>query len=144
VRLRYVPNTDHGLSSPEAAANLLAWVQAVTRNYPRPRFYWRADRAQGTITLRTLDVPTKVVLWEAANPKARDFRLESIGPAWKSSLVDGHDGIYSVSMAAPEAGFKAFFLELTYPGPADLPLVFTTEVVVTPNVYPFEMPVVVQ
>jgi hypothetical protein len=46
-----------------------------------------------------------------------------------------------VSVPAPASGWSAFFLELTYPGPAvDLPLVFTTEVVVTPNVYPFPSP----
>ncbi|MCX6624823.1 MAG: hypothetical protein NTY38_27930 [Acidobacteria bacterium] len=43
-------------------------------------------------------------------------------------------------MPAPEAGFTAFFVELRFPGPDTLPLVFTTEVVVTPDVYPFEAP----
>lgn len=139
--LRYVPNTDHSLASPEAALNLLAWVQAVTANRPRPRFYWRAHRDQGSILLRVLDRPSKVLLWKAGNPKARDFRLESIGPAWRSAPVEGDNGIYFVEQPKPEQGWTAFFLELTYPGTAGgPPLVFTTEVLVTPDVYPFDPP----
>ncbi len=139
--LRCVPNSDHYLNTPEATANLVAWVEAILTNYPRPRFYWRADRPNGVITLRPVDKPTKVLLWQASNPKARDFRLESIGPAWKSAPVQPDDnGIYRVTMPAPGSGWTAFFLELTYPGPLDLPLVFTTEVVVTPDVYPFPAP----
>jgi PhoPQ-activated pathogenicity-related protein len=139
--LRYVPNTGHELSGIDAPLNLVAWVRAILENYPRPRFYWRADRQRGTILLRTLDQPEKVLLWQATNPKARDFRLESIGPAWQSSPVTPDEqGICMVTLAAPELGWSAFFLELTFPGPGGLPLVFTTEVVVTPDVYPFDAP----
>jgi PhoPQ-activated pathogenicity-related protein len=35
--LRFVPDTDHGMASPDAAANLVAWFRAVTQNSPRPR-----------------------------------------------------------------------------------------------------------
>jgi PhoPQ-activated pathogenicity-related protein len=79
-------------------------------------------------------------MWQATNPQARDFRLETIGPAWRSSPVTAENGVYRVSVARPASGYTAFFLELSYPGPSDLPLVFTTEVVVTPNVYPFAAP----
>src|ERR1035437_6928816 len=79
--LRFVPNTDHALGSLDAVANLVAWFRAVTLNYPRPRFYWRADREAGTLTVRVVDTPSQVLLWQASNPKARDFRLETIGPA---------------------------------------------------------------
>lgn len=138
--LRYIPNTDHGLSGLDAPLNLLAWAQAIVTNFPRPRFSWRADRASGAITLTAVDAPSRVLLWQATNPQARDFRLETIGAAWRSSTVSGENGIYRVAVDAPERGWRAFFLELTYPGPGDFPLVFTTEVVVTPNVYPFPPP----
>jgi PhoPQ-activated pathogenicity-related protein len=86
------------------------------------------------------DKPAKVLLWQATNPKARDFRLETIGAVWTSKLVTGENGIYSVAMAEPAAGYTAFFLELTYPGVSDAPMVFTTEVMVTPNTYPYDDP----
>jgi PhoPQ-activated pathogenicity-related protein len=138
--LRFVPNTDHSMSSPDAVTNLLAWIRAVTQNYPRPRFSWHADRSQGQLTVRTLNAPTQVLLWQATNPKARDFRLETLGPAWTSSPLTGANGIYQAAMPQPDQGYTAFFVELTFPGPNDMPLVFTTEVVVTPDVYPFDPP----
>lgn len=139
--LRYVPNTEHGIDdSPDAVANVLAWGQAMVQNFPRPRFYWKTIREEGKLLLRTIDKPTEVRLWQASNPNARDFRLQTIGPAWTSQPVTGENGIYLVTMPPPAAGYTAFFLELTYPGPGPLPLVFTTEVLVTPDTYPFPAP----
>ena len=141
--LRFTPNTDHSLGSLDVVANLVTWFGAVTQNYPRPRFYWRADRAAGTLTVRTVDTPSQVTLWQASNPKARDFRLETIGPAWTSTPLNGSNGIYTATVTAAK-GWTAFFVELRYPGPGpsanDNPLVFTTEVVVTPDVYPYGAP----
>jgi PhoPQ-activated pathogenicity-related protein len=137
--LRFVPNTDHGLASFDAIANLVSWFRAVTQNYPRPRFSWRADRKAGTLSVRVIDTPSQVMLWQASNPKARDFRLESLGPVWTSTPLTGSNGIYTATVTA-DPGWTAFFMELTFPGPADTPLVFTTEVVVTPDVYPFDAP----
>jgi PhoPQ-activated pathogenicity-related protein len=115
-------------------------VSRVTQNFPRPRFYWRADCKAGTLTVRVVDTPSQVMLWQASNPKARDFRLETIGPPWTSTLLTGTNGIYTATVAAADQGWSAFFAELTFPGPGDAPLVFTTEVVVTPDVYPFDAP----
>ncbi len=138
--LRFVPNTDHSLASLGAIANLVTWFHAVTSNYPRPRFYWTADRAAGSLTVRTVDTPTQVTLWQATNPKARDFRLETIGAAWTSTPVTGSNGIYRIVLPSPVPGWTAYLVELDFPGPDDSPLVFTTEVVVMPDIYPFPSP----
>jgi PhoPQ-activated pathogenicity-related protein len=138
--LRFVPNTDHGMSSPEAIANLVAWYRAVIQNYPRPRFYWRIDKTAGTMVVRAVDAPTKVALWKAGNPSARDFRLQTIGAAWSSTPLEGTAGVYTADISPPAGGWTAWFVELTFPGPSGAPLVFTTEVAVTPDVYPFASP----
>jgi PhoPQ-activated pathogenicity-related protein len=138
--LRYVPNADHGLNSTETVLNLASWLQAFKNCAPRPRFSWRVDRAAGTLVLNTVDRPDDVLLWQATNPKARDFRTETIGRAYASQAVKGEDGVYTVKVPAPESGFTAFFLELIYLDGEALPLKFTTEVVVTPDVYPFDPP----
>jgi PhoPQ-activated pathogenicity-related protein len=135
--LRFVPNTDHSMSSASAIANLATWFTAVTQNYPRARFYWHTDAASGTLTVRTVDAPAQVLLWQAADPAARDFRLETIGPAWTSTPLTGSNGIYTALVPPPAQGYAAFFVELSFPGPGGAPLVFTTEVVVTPDAYPF-------
>jgi len=136
--LRFVPNTDHYMSSPDAVVNLIAWFNAVTQNNPRPRFYWTADRAGGTLTVRVVDQPAQVTLWQASNPKARDFRLETIGPAWTSTPLQGANGIYTATLTTPQQGWSAFFVELSYNGADGSTLPFTTEVVVMPDTYPFQ------
>jgi PhoPQ-activated pathogenicity-related protein len=132
--LRYVPNTDHALA-PDVIVGLLSWFQSIVTGTPRPRFSWTSDRAAGIIRLETLDPPSQVMLWQATNPAARDFRLMTIGTAWRSSAVNGEHGIYVASVPKPDLGWTAFFLELTYPNS-----IFTTDVVVTPNLYPFPPP----
>jgi len=136
--LRYIPNTDHALS-PDAAPSILAWIEMVLRGEPRPRFFWQADRAAGRIRLRPVDRPKSVLLWKAHNPAARDFRLETLGPAWEAAPVEPVEGVYEASVEKPESGWTAFFLELTYDGPGGKPLVFTTEVVVVPDVCPADV-----
>jgi len=138
--LRYIPNTDHDMVSADTANNLLAWCHALLLNSPRPRFTWRSDPRGGSIVVRVVDTPTSVALWSASNPSARDFRLETIGPAWTSTPLEGDNGVYTATVPAPAPGWTAFFVELTYPGVSGLPLVFTTEVVVTPDLYPFPPP----
>ena len=138
--LRFVPNVDHSLGSLNVVINLVAWFKSIVGNVPRPRFYWTADRPGGTLTVRTVDQPSQVTLWQATNPKGRDFRLETIGPAWTSTPVTGTNGVYTIPLPAPAQGWSAYVAELSFPGPDNNPLVFTTEVVVMPDIYPFSAP----
>ena len=42
---------------------------------------------------------------QATNPDKRDFRLVSIGPAYKwSDVIDQHDGSYEAKIKTPEKG----------------------------------------
>ena len=138
--LRYVPNTDHSLQTPDVLLGMTSWFQAILTCTPRPRFYWKVDRGEGMIRLRTIDAPAEVKLWQASNPKARDFRLMTIGRAWTSAPVGGENGVYLATVPKPEQGWTAFFLELTYPSGGKYPWTFSTEVVVTPDTYPFSAP----
>src|SRR5205823_3865986 len=84
--LRYVPNTDHSLSNSDARQSLIAFYDLVLRRQPRPRFSWKFD-ADGSIRVDTLTRPIEVTLWQATNVTSRDFRLQSIGPAYRSTPV---------------------------------------------------------
>ena len=137
--LRYVPNTDHSLRNSDVPLGLLSFFQAVINGKPRPRFSWRTDK-DGTINVKVVDQPTEVKLWHATNPSARDFRLEKIGPVWKGQKVEAVKGHFSGKATKPEKGFTAYFLELTYPTSGKHPIKFTTDVKVTPDVYPFPAP----
>lgn len=138
--LRYVPNTDHSLRKSDAPEGLLAFYQAIVTGTPRPKFSWTRP-ADGSLVVTAESRPTRVRLWQATNPTARDFRLETIGPAWTATpLEPGPDGRYVGRVAPPAEGWTAFFVELTFPGQGEAPLVFTTDVRVLPDRYPFAAP----
>ena len=135
-----MPNADHSLKGSDAYETLEACYNAVLYKLPLPQFSWTLEK-DGAIRVTTKDTPSAVKLWQATNPDARDFRLETLGPVWQSTaLTDQGGGVYLAKVPKPPKGWTAFFVELTFPGPAGLPLVFTTEVVVTPDVYPFPAP----
>lgn len=134
--LRYVPNAGHGLRGSDAAETLLAWFSAIINDRARPKFSWKKEK-DGALHLTVTDKPQQVMLWRATNPKARDFRLPTIGQAWVSSPVEASGNSYVGRVPAPAEGYTAFFLELTYPSGASAPLKFTTEVSVVPDTYPF-------
>ena len=84
------------------------------------------------------DRPAEVYVWQATNPKARDFRLDVIGPAYtRSALKESAKGVYEARVPKPAAGYTAFFVELVYPSGGKYPFKFTTEVSVVPDVLPF-------
>ena len=92
----------------------------------------------GSFRVETPDRPREVRLWQATNPRARDFRLEEIGKAYTSSVLeeDGN-GIYIGRVEEPKQGYTAFFVELTYDTGSPEPLKFTTSVHILPDVLPF-------
>lgn len=137
--LRYIPNTDHSLRNSDAAETLTAFFEAILRDRPRPKFSWTLP-AEGGIVVRTEDKPAEVKLWQATNASARDFRLERIGPAYTSSPVSGDNGVYRASVPAPEKGWTAYFLELTFPSGGRYPFKLTTPVRVVPDTLPFPPP----
>lgn len=134
--LRYMPNTDHGLNA-EAYFNLASFYHAVMSGTPRPKFTWK-KAADGSLEVTCETKPTKVLLWQATNPEGRDFRLEKIGQAYMSTpLEDTGSGTYKSTVAAPEKGWTAFFIEVEFPNPGFVsPFKFTTGVSVLPDTYP--------
>jgi PhoPQ-activated pathogenicity-related protein len=81
-----------------------------------------------------------VKLWQASNPEKRDFRLVSIGTAYKSTgLDDRGGGVYVGRIARPEKGWTAAFVEMTFPG-GKYPLKFTSGVRVLPDTLPHSLP----
>jgi PhoPQ-activated pathogenicity-related protein len=137
--LCYVPNTDHSLRNSDALATLSAWHHAILNRTPLPQFSWKHG-ADGAITVSATSQPRQVLLWQATNPTARDFRLEKIGPAWSSSPVEGSGGKFSATIPKPGEGWTAYMMELTYDIGGTAPLKLTTNVAVTPDTLPFPTP----
>jgi PhoPQ-activated pathogenicity-related protein len=136
--LRYVPNAEHSLRGSDAWFSVLAFYSAILTGTPLPRFSWEI-RKDGTIRVQPADKPSEVKLWQVTNPGARDFRLTTIGPRWKSAaLVPDGTNQYVARVAPPKRGFTAYMIELTFPSGVPLaPFKFTTGVTVIPDVEPF-------
>ena len=139
--LRYVPNTGHGLDKSDALQTLHAFYAAVVKGIPRPSFSWTFDE-DGTITVVSKDLPRAVTVWQATNPKTRDFRIDTLGPAYRATaLVPARPNTWVARVAAPPAGWTAAFVELTFDTGGSVPLKLTTAVRVVPDTLPFPAPV---
>jgi PhoPQ-activated pathogenicity-related protein len=137
--MRCMPNADHSLNF-DAYVTLKGCYQSILFQTPLPQFSWTLQ-ASNVIRVVATDLPTTVTLWQATNSIARDFRLATIGAAWTSgTLTDQGGGVYVGTVTVPPAGWKAFFVELTYARPGLETLKFTTLVYVVPDTLPYHWP----
>ncbi len=138
--IRYVENTDHSLRNSDAREGLIAFYDAFLKKQPRPKFFWKFED-DGSIKVTTITKPSEVKLWQATNPEKRDFRLMSIGPAYKSTvLTEQKDGVYIGKVERPPKGYTAYFIELTFPTSIKYSEKFSTAVRVNPDTLPFPAP----
>ncbi|HJQ25303.1 MAG TPA: PhoPQ-activated protein PqaA family protein [Blastocatellia bacterium] len=136
--LRYVPNAKHNMEGTDVAESLLAFYQAVLDGVRRPQFSWKKEK-DGALTVTVKDKPLEVNLWQATNPNARDFRVDTIGKAYtRTALNESRPGVYVGRVEKPARGYTAFFVELVYASGGKYPFKFTTEVSVVPDVLPFK------
>jgi PhoPQ-activated pathogenicity-related protein len=135
--LRYVPNADHDVvKGTDAGESVAAYFESIVKGTDRPRFTWKIGKDE--ISVNTETKPLSVKLWSATNAEARDFRLEKIGPAYRSrELAPVSPGRYLAQLRKPPKGYTANFVELTFPSGGKYPFKFTTGVKVVPDVYPF-------
>ncbi len=135
--LRYVANADHSLRGSDARKTILAFYRAIVNDTPRPRYTWEL-RDDGSFVVHCQDKPAEVLLWQAHNPEARDFRVEEIGKVYTDTKLEPReDGSYVGRVDTPSQGYRAFFVELTYDTGHPEPLRFTTSVHILPDVLPF-------
>ena len=135
--LRYVANTDHSMDGSDALQTLTAFYFAIAHNVQRPDYTWSV--VEGKLRVESRTQPKQVVLWTAQNPETRDFRLETLGPEYKSTaLKEVGDGIYEAPLMTPDQGWAAQFVELTYDIGAPVPLKLTTSVYVLPDELPYK------
>ncbi len=76
--LRYVPNASHSLDKTDALESLQAFYATVVKGTPRPAFSWTFEQ-DGSIKVVAKDRPEAVLVWQAVNPTARNFRHDVIG-----------------------------------------------------------------
>lgn len=152
--LRYVPNADHSLSGSDVMETIITYYMSLLAGKPRPSYQWKINRIQtGSLETAVIIVtvntsltakPFRAYLWTADNENTRDFRVSTIGKAWRSlelySTGKTHDTIiYEAKVEQPAKGFRAFMVELywwNYIFPLPSPLKVTTPIYVTPDKLP--------
>lgn len=137
-RLRMIPNSKHSTNGTDIMESITSFYDAVLNRRAVPNYQWGV-RPDGAIVVRSAVKPMEVYLWQGTNPKARDFRVDTIGKAFTSTrLYPQKDGSYVGRAPKPKAGFTAYFVELVYSSGGKYPFKFTTEVQVTPDVLPYD------
>ena len=134
--LCYIPNVDHGLNE-GAYFQLASFYQALLTNTPLPKFTWEKT-PDGALRVKCDTKPTKVTLWKAYNPAARDFRLETLGKKYESTVLsESEPGVYVSNVIPLTPGWTAFFIDLEFPNPGfPVPFKFTTGISILPDTYP--------
>jgi PhoPQ-activated pathogenicity-related protein len=134
--LCYVPNGEHSLNGTNALDTLIAFYYCIVHDVERPEYEWSFPEAD-VIEVSCNSAPTNVLLWEATNPTARDFRVDTIGRGYKSRLVKANgDLLYRVKLEEPEAGWKASFVQCEFNVGAPVPMRLSTGVRVLPEELP--------
>jgi PhoPQ-activated pathogenicity-related protein len=135
--LRYVPNGDHGLDGTDAVESLIAFYSMILTDRTPPQYLW-THGDDGSLRVMTTTAPKEVRLWQATNPEARDFRLETLGAQYTSSVLEPTEsGTYMGNVADPGKGWTAYFVELTYDVGARFPFKVTTDIRIKPDTLPF-------
>jgi PhoPQ-activated pathogenicity-related protein len=82
-----------------------------------------------------------VTAWQATNPAARDFRLETLGPAWQSTPLEPvSPGVWETTVTAPAGGWSAGLIEMRFASGSKYPFVLTSGVAVVPDRLPHPPP----
>ncbi len=141
-RMRYTVNSDHrqGGSSKRYELILAArnWINDVLEGETPPSLKWWQE-ADGTLVVQPSKPAHEVKLWTADNPKARDFRLETLGAGWTAvELKADSDGRYRVRLQKPEAGWRASLVEAAFGCSSNSRQIYTTGVYVTPDTLPYQ------
>ncbi|HEY2355882.1 MAG TPA: PhoPQ-activated protein PqaA family protein [Phenylobacterium sp.] len=137
-RLRMIPNSKHSTAGTDISDSITAFYDAVLTHRSLPSYAWTV-RKDGAIVVKSATRPLEVNLWQGNDPKARDFRVDTIGKAFTSTpLTRAKDGTWVGKVAKPAAGWSAYFVELVYPSGTKYPFKFTTEVSVIPDTLPYK------
>src|SRR5439155_12481898 len=124
----------------DAPESVQASCTALGSNFPSTEIKWTFER-DGPIKVVAKQRPDSVVMWQAVNPTARNFRQDVIGNAYKSTpLTPTGPNTWVARASSPPAGWTAFFVEMSFPSGGKYPLKVTTGVRVLPDTLPYPAP----
>lgn len=135
--LLYLPNIGHHIHPDIYKETLCAYIQFFLSGTPLPTAAWEIHPGN-LLTVTPSLKPSQVNLWQAHNPKGRDFRIHTIGKEWKSTpLAAESDGTFKAVLNAPENGWSAAFIEMKFQAPSGHNFLISTDVIVLPDQFPY-------
>ena len=136
--MRYVPNADHSLKGSDAIQSILAFYELILADKPRPELTWTMEK-DGGIVAKSPNPIKSARLWQATNPDARDFRVDTIGKGYQSTdLTAAPDGSFRAQVKEPAKGWTAAYIEVSFATGGTQDLKLSTAVRVLPDKLPFE------
>lgn len=149
-----MPNAEHSCVGHVISLILdaRAFYLSILLGVSRPVMKWTLNQTSdgGYIILETDRKPSSVLLYQATtlSSERRDFRLfcgvpDPNNPTpqpvfWFSYPVSPEpSGQYVAKVDNPIEGWRAFFLQMTFPGPLDSIYEFTTQVNIIPATFPY-------
>lgn len=145
TRLRYLPNTGHGVEQGDSlldlAESLFSFFAVVAADAPLPSFSWEVT-ADNEIRVETDPAfpPSSVTLWTGTvSGEQRDFRYPVAGEVWSSEpLQQAGGGVYIATVPTPTQPntWTGFFVDLVFEQ-GGISHTFSTELRVTPDEMPF-------
>lgn len=139
--LRYTPNSGHrqgdSLDRVVRLSQVANWLDVILEGRTPPNVSAQLENQQWVIT--PSEPPRSMLLWQAVNPSARDFRQQSIGNGWRATELDADgDGRYRVDLPDPDKGYQAWFVEARFGGWLAInQQVVTTDIQVRPQALPY-------
>eukprot|EP00045_Choanoeca_perplexa_P003730 m.33128 g.33128 ORF g.33128 m.33128 type:complete len:491 (+) comp12198_c0_seq1:30-1502(+) len=160
--LIFIKNAEHSLATGivEVVKTVSSFAHDICAKRARPTMSWKfgrnADNTSAWINLTTSEKPKKVTIRHAdtLNHTRRDWRLVTGDNPCPTIAVDGgciqpvlwfgepaiqeDDTHYSGEMAFPDAGWRAWFLEVEFDAPVGIfPYIWSTQVDIIPETFPF-------
>lgn len=139
--IRYFPNAGHPLDN-TAIGTVTAFHDAIAAGKPIPAYTFDFEK-DGEIVVRLTPAsngetlqPSAVKLWQAHNPKKRDYRGATA--AYTASGVPmAEPNVFRANIEHPAEGWISYLVELTFPGPTpEAPFTFTSGVRTMPDTTP--------
>lgn len=128
-RLRYVVNTNHGLSGSDGLESIATYIELIATNQAIPKVEWSVpDTSVSRISAKTSHAPDKALLWQA-KMNSRDLRIETNSPRFEAVVINAdEDGVFSADLEATDTKYTAGLLEFTFDVGTTYPLKLTTGV----------------
>lgn len=111
--LRMVPNASHYSVRRVAERSLSTFINRLQRQLPMPELVAKQtiETNHVKISLRLSEPPTQLILWQANNPLARDFRY-ACGIVYTQTVLNNN--AIDVTLNMPKTGWSAYFIEATF------------------------------